>query len=104
MVGSWRTSALGGVVVDGGGGPGGIGGHVVLGDLPHERMADEDVVDQFPAASVDPAESLLGGDARRKVPQPFGVALVGAVEACGTDLGAGWSVEDLWGGGLDFRR
>ena len=40
-----------------------VGSEVVLGDLPDERMTDEDVVDQFLASSVDSAESLLGGDA-----------------------------------------
>jgi len=54
---------LGGVVVYGGSGSCGVGGDVVLGDLSDERMTDEDVVDQFLAAPVDSAESLLGGDA-----------------------------------------
>ena len=100
MVRSGRASALVGVLVDGWGGSCGVGGDVVLVDLSDEGMADEDVVDQFLATSVYSAESLFGGDARGEVPKSLRVTVVGAVKASGADLRAGWSVEDLRGGGL----
>ena len=80
MIRPGRASPLVGVVVYGGGGPGGVGGDVVLGDLSNEPMTDEDVVDQFLASSVDSAESLLGRDARGEVPKPLRVTFVGAVK------------------------
>jgi len=59
-------------------------------DLPDERMTDKDVVDQFLAAPVDSAESLLGGYARGEVPKPLRVTFVGVVKAAGGgDLRAG---------------
>src|SRR6478672_438371 len=83
-----------------GGGSGGVGGDVVLGDLSDERMADEDVVDQFLSSAVDSAESLLGRDARGEVPKPLHVTVVGAVKAGRADLGARRPVEDLRRGRL----
>src|SRR6478672_13442650 len=83
-----------------GGGSGGVGGDVVLHDLSDERMADEDVVDQFPASAVDSAESLLGRDAGGEVPKPLRVTFVGAVKASGADLRAGRPVDDLSRGRL----
>ena len=71
-----------------------------MGDLSDERMTDEDVVDQFLAAPVDSAESLLSRDARGEVPKPLRVTVVGVVKAAGTNLRAGRPVEDLRGGGL----
>ena len=102
MVRPGRASPLGGVVVYGGSGSCGVGGDVVLGDLSDKRMTDEDVVDQFLAAPVDSAESLLGRNTRGEVPKPLRVTVVGAVKAGGTNLRARWSVEDLGGGGLDL--
>jgi hypothetical protein len=78
----------------------GVAGDVVLVDLSDERMTDEDVVNQFLAAPVDSAESLLGRNPRGEVPKPLRVTVVGAVEAAGINLRAGWSVEDLRGGRL----
>jgi hypothetical protein len=64
-----RASPLVGVVIYGRSGPGGVRDDVVLSDLPDERLAGEEVVDQFLAAPVDAAESLFvfGGDARGEV-------------------------------------
>jgi hypothetical protein len=59
-----------------------------LGDLSDERMTDEDVVDQFLAAPVDSAESLLGRNAGGEVPKPLRVTFVGVVKAGGTNLSA----------------
>ena len=93
---------MGGVVVYGGSGSGGVGSDVVLSDLSDERRTDEDVVNQFLASPIDAAEALLGRDAWGQIPQPLRVTFVGAAKPGGTDLGAGWSVEDLRGGGLDL--
>ena len=90
MVRPGRASPLGGVVVYGGRRSGRVGSDVVSGDLPDERMTDKDVVDQFLAAPVDSAESLLGGYARGEVPKRLRVTFVGVVKAAGGgDLRAG---------------
>ena len=43
---------------------GGVGGDVVLGNLPDQGVADEDVVDQFIASPIFAAETLGFGDAQ----------------------------------------
>jgi len=59
---------------------------VVLRDLSDERVAGEDVVDQFLASPIDAAEALGFGDAWGQIPLPLSVAVVGLVEAAGADL------------------
>jgi hypothetical protein len=46
-----------------------------------QRVAHEDVVDQFLASPIDAAEALGFGDAWGQIPQPLSVAVVGLVEA-----------------------
>jgi len=67
-----------------------------------ECLAHEDVVDEFVAPPVLAGEALGLRDAWRQVPQTLAVAIVGSVESGRADLGAGRSVEDLGGGGIDF--
>jgi len=59
---------------------------VHLGDVADQCVADQDVVDQFALALEDPGEALVCGDLVGEVPQPGGVALVGAVESARADL------------------
>ena len=73
--------ASSGVVIDRGRRPGRVGGDVVLSDLSDQRVAHEDVVDQFLASPIDAAEALGFGDAWGQIPQPLSVAVVGLVEA-----------------------
>ena len=70
MIRSGCSAPLGGVVVDGGGRSGGVGGDVVLSDLSDQGVADEDVVDQFIAPPIFAAEALGFGDAWGQIPQP----------------------------------
>ena len=61
----------------------------------HERVADEDVVDQLAAAAEHAAEATVLWDQRSEVPQPRAIALVGPFEAGGADLGAPRTQQDL---------
>ncbi len=67
-------------------------------DAGQEGVADQDVVDEFWLAGMDAGVPLVFGDARGEVPQPGCGAIVGAVEAGGTDRGAGRTEEHLGGG------
>ena len=86
VIRSGCSAPVSGVVIDRGRRSGGVGGDVVLSDLSDQRVADEDVVDQFLASPIDAAEALGFGDAWGQIPQPLSVAVVGLVEAAGADL------------------
>jgi hypothetical protein len=58
-------------------------------DLLHERLADEDAINELAAAAEHAAKATVRWDQRREVPQPRAVALVGPLEAAGADLSAG---------------
>lgn len=58
------------------------------------------MVDELLASLVDPGVVLAGGHERGEVPHPHGVAVIGAVEAAGADLGARRALQQLSGGGL----
>jgi hypothetical protein len=70
--------------------------------MVEEEAADQYVVDQLRAAGVHSGESLLLVDERGDVPQAGRVALVGAFEAGGLDLGTRRALEDLGRGGGDL--
>ena len=72
---------------------GGDGGDVCGVGAGDEVVADEDVVDQFGSAAVDPREALRFRDEWGEVPDAIAVAGVVLVESVGVDLRAGWSVE-----------
>jgi hypothetical protein len=67
-----------------------------------EEAADQYVVDQLRAAGVHAGESLLLVHERGDVPEAGRVALVGAFEAGGLDLGTRRALEDLGRGGGDL--
>ena len=62
---------------------GAIGPHRPVGDVVHQSVADQDVVDQLVPAAVAAAEPLVRRNTEREVPQPLAVALVGAGEPPG---------------------
>jgi hypothetical protein len=109
MVGSWRTSALGGVVVEGRCGPGGVRGDVALGDLPDKRPADEDVVDEldgllhvvatalYEAALVDDDNELteIGHSCHPRGPDDLGTYSDGRPVMKTVDVDEG-TVEHVW--------
>ncbi len=52
----------------------------------HQRVADEDVVDELAPAAEAAAEASFLGDQGCEVPQPERIALIGALKAGGVDL------------------
>ena len=63
-------------------------------------MADEDVVDQFLASPIDAAEALGSGMCGARFQSRCASPSSGRSQPVVSNLRAGWSVEDLRGGGI----
>ena len=66
-----------------------------------QRVAHEDVVDQFLASPIDAAEALGFGDPWGEIPQPLPVAVVGLVEAATTQILNGPTGSEIGTGGFN---
>src|SRR5689334_6170501 len=73
---------------------------VYLRRTAKQRLADQQVVDELAVTVIDPRVPLPLGEAGGEVPQPGGIALVGAIGAGRAELGAGRAEQDLGGRGL----
>jgi hypothetical protein len=114
VIRSGCSAPLSGVVIDRGRRPGRVGGDVVLSDLSDQRVAHEDVVDQFLASPIDAAEALGFGDAwgqihsrcrspwsgwlRPRVPisDPVGPLRIWVVAASTSSLRSPSTITDVW--------
>lgn len=83
MIRSWLITTLAGLIRNG------ADLNLAGRDRPRlgdKRMADQQMIDELSATTMNTGEPLLVGDQRRQVPQPLRITGIWPIEAAGTDL------------------